>query len=175
MPHLDSFLARLYRYWLEKGWLVIVVSRGLNLAALAFTVAFSAFLLLGVDWRALHAECLAPHDRGSCDILSVAVHAHPLRGRSPALVALAAAYVALCCCYWLWSAAAAVTDLRGALEARDFVANKLGISERQLRMTTWSELCHRLVLAQRHTRLCAVRDLDEHAVVSRIMRRDNYL
>jgi autophagy-related protein 9 len=108
-----------------------LASRLLNLAALAFTVVFSAFLLLGVDWGALHSQCLMAHDRASCDILTVAVHAHPLRGRSPALVALAGAYVGLCCLYWLWSAAAAVAELRSVLETRDFVANKLGISERQ--------------------------------------------
>jgi len=111
---------------------VILTSRLLNLAALAFTICFSAFLLLGVDWSALHAQCLMAHDRGSCDILTVAVHAHPLKGRSPALVALAATHVALCCLYWLWSAAAAVSELRGVLETRHFVANKLGISERQV-------------------------------------------
>lgn len=42
-------------------------------------------------------------------------------------------------------------------------------------MMTWSEVVHRIVLVQRHTRLCAVRDLDEHDIVSRIMRKDNYL
>jgi hypothetical protein len=42
-------------------------------------------------------------------------------------------------------------------------------------MMTWSELLHRLVLVQRTSRLCAVRDLDELDVVGRIMRKDNYL
>lgn len=112
---------------------MILTSRLLNLAALAFTICFSAFLLLGVDWGALHAKCLMAHSPGSCDILTVAVHAHPLHGRSPALVALAGTYVALCCLYWAWSAAAALGELRGVFETRDFVANKLGISERQAR------------------------------------------
>ena len=135
------------RYWLEKGWLVILASRLLNLVALGFTICFSAFLLLGVDWGALHSRCLMAHDRGSCDILSVAVHAHPLAGRSPALVALAATYVALCCLYWVWSAAAAVGELRGVLETRHFVANKLGISERQV------NACRRHTRARRRARV----------------------
>jgi autophagy-related protein 9 len=42
-------------------------------------------------------------------------------------------------------------------------------------MMTWSEVLHRIVLVQRHARLCAVRDLDEHDIVARIMRKDNYL
>jgi autophagy-related protein 9 len=128
---------------------VIATSRLLNLAALAFTIVFSAFLLLGVDWGALRAQCLMAHDRHSCDILTVAVHDHPLRGRSRALVALAAVYVALCCLYWAWSAVAAVGELRSVLETRHFVANKLGISERQVRrgQSTWAQ--------QRRHRCCA--------------------
>jgi hypothetical protein len=37
-----------------------VLSGALNLVALGFTVAFSGFLLLGVDWHALlHEPCIA--------------------------------------------------------------------------------------------------------------------
>ena len=53
------------RYYEEKGFAVILVSRILNLLALAFTIVFSAFLLLIVKWRALHSECIL---RDTCDI-----------------------------------------------------------------------------------------------------------
>lgn len=58
----------LLRYYEEKGFAVILVSRILNLLALAFTIAFSAFLLLFVKWRALHSECIL---RDTCDISEV--------------------------------------------------------------------------------------------------------
>ena len=58
----------LRRYYEEKGFAVIVVSRILNVLALAFTIAFSAFLLLFVKWRALHSECIV---RDTCDISEV--------------------------------------------------------------------------------------------------------
>ena len=58
-------LAVWYRYYEERGFAVILVSRILNLLALAFTIAFSAFLLLFVKWRALHSECIL---RDTCDI-----------------------------------------------------------------------------------------------------------
>ena len=54
-----------FRYYEEKGFAVILVSRILNLLALAFTIMFSAFLLLFVKWRALHSECIL---RDTCDI-----------------------------------------------------------------------------------------------------------
>ena len=56
------------RYYEEKGFAVILVSRILNLLALAFTIAFSAFLLLSVKWGALHSECIL---RDTCDISEV--------------------------------------------------------------------------------------------------------
>lgn len=56
-------------------------------------------------------------------------------------------------------------------DIRHFVANKLGVSERDVRRLTWAEVAQRLVLVQRTTRLCITRDLDEHDVVSRIMRK----
>lgn len=45
----------------------------------------------------------------------------------------------------------------------------------QIQMMTWSEVVHRIVLVQRTTRLCVVRDLSEHDIVGRIMRKENYL
>ena len=59
------------RYYEEKGFAVSLVSRILNLLALAFTIAFSAFLLLSVKWGALHSECIL---RDTCDISEVSLH-----------------------------------------------------------------------------------------------------
>jgi len=42
------------RYWHDKGLVTILVGRLLNLTALAFTICFSGFLLLAVNWSALH-------------------------------------------------------------------------------------------------------------------------
>ncbi len=44
------------------------MSRVLNLLALAFTIAFSAFLLLFVKWHALRSECIL---KDTCDISEV--------------------------------------------------------------------------------------------------------
>jgi hypothetical protein len=81
------------------------VGRLLNLTALAFTICFSGFLLLAVNWQALHSECLVPHDpHVSCDLLAVAIHRQPWREHSRLLVALVGLYLGLCGLYWLWSA-----------------------------------------------------------------------
>ncbi|MEW5298047.1 MAG: hypothetical protein WDW36_001210 [Sanguina aurantia] len=159
VSNLDTFFARIYRYWHGKGLAAILLSGALNILALAFTIAFSGFLLLFVNWPALHAECLA---RDTCDIMSVAVFAHPLRSHSAAYDAAIVTYLLIFTLYWVWT-------------VRKFVGNKLGVSEARVQVMTWAEVVHKLVLVQRTTRLCVSRDLDEHAVVLRIMRKDNYL
>lgn len=56
IPDLDAFLTRLYGYWADRGFACSLLSRCLNLATLAFTIAFTAFLLLAVDWGALATQ-----------------------------------------------------------------------------------------------------------------------
>jgi hypothetical protein len=47
----------------------------------------AGFLMLAVNWSAIHAECLMPHERThGCDLLSVAIHKHPFRDHSRGLV-----------------------------------------------------------------------------------------
>ncbi|KAG2498771.1 hypothetical protein HYH03_003510 [Edaphochlamys debaryana] len=189
IANLDLFFTRVYRYWHERGLRSMLLSGALNLLALAFTAAFSTFLLLFVDWRALHSECLAPKaggsgsgsgsgsgtGPGSCDLAAVALDRRPLLGRGLGWDLLALSYIAVCTTYLGWTAAHYLTDARDMREVAHFMKNKLGISERKVVAMTWAEVVHRLVLVQRTTRLCIARDLDELYIVSRIMRKENYL
>lgn len=66
-------------------WLISTVA----IAALRYAVLCCAvgFLMLAVNWSAIHAECLMPHERThSCDLLAVAIHKHPFRDHSHGLV-----------------------------------------------------------------------------------------
>ncbi|GAB4821600.1 hypothetical protein N2152v2_008646 [Parachlorella kessleri] len=172
VPNLDTFFTRIYRYWEQKGFVVMVLSRVLNLAALGFTVAMSALLLLVVDWRALQAECLK---RDTCDLMEVAFRRHPLEGGLTPGRLLACLYLGAFTAYWLVALGHLVAEVRGLAEVRHFCQHKLGLSERQLATCTWPEVAHRLVQVQSSTRLCIVRDLTEHDVVSRVMRKENFL
>ena len=57
IDNLDKWFASLYSYFEGKGFWCIVTSRVVNVLTLGFTVAFSAFLLLYVDWQTLRTEC----------------------------------------------------------------------------------------------------------------------
>jgi hypothetical protein len=55
--------------------------------AVLCSAAAAGFLMLAVNWSAIHAECLMPHERThGCDLLAVAIHKHPLRDHSRGLV-----------------------------------------------------------------------------------------
>lgn len=172
MPNLDLFFERVYRYYQEKGFWVIVTARVLNLLALGFTAAFSGFLLLWVDWSALRAECI---QQDTCDILEMAVLRHPLQHGAPLWSAARIAYLMLLAAYWAWSLVHLIVDLKSLAEVRHFCNARLGLSERAMQTVTWPEVARRIVDVQRNLRLCIKRDLTEHDIVSRIMRKDNYL
>ena len=54
--NLDSFFIKVYKYYAEKGYYSIILSRIINMITLAFTIIFSSFLVLCVDWTEL-AKC----------------------------------------------------------------------------------------------------------------------
>ena len=69
----------LYTYFKEKGFACIVTSRVVNILTLGFTIFFSGFLLLYVDWTYLRTACA--ENGSACDILRDATYASPLRHR----------------------------------------------------------------------------------------------
>jgi len=67
-------------------------------------------------------------------------------------------------------------EMHELVAAKSFFYARLGMSERAVATATWPEVSHRIVTAQQSTtRLCTVKDLSEHDIVSRIMRKENYL
>ena len=84
-------------------------------------------------------------------------------------------YLLLFSVYWTWSLVRLVVDLRPLLEMRSFCVRKLQLSDRDIQTITWPEVVARVVHLQATTRLCIVRDLNEHDIVARILRKENYL
>ena len=177
IQNLDAWFTSLYSYFKEKGFHCIVVGRVVNLLTLGFTIFFSGFLLLYVDWEALGGSCAeASHETGDpCDILRDATFASPLRHRSALANFVVVVYLLLFSVYWTWSLVRLVVDLRPLLEMRSFCVRKLQLSDRDIQTITWPEVVARVVHLQATTRLCIVRDLNEHDIVARILRKENYL
>ena len=147
IDNLDAWFTSLYDYYHDKGFYCIVTSRVVNLLTLGFTIVFSAWLLLFVDWRYLSTECAedargraSAGAEGTCDVLRDATFASPLSHRSTLANVVVVTYLLIFSLYWTWSLARLATDLRPLLEMRSFCNNKLQLSDRdvQARPVHWS-------------------------------------
>jgi len=166
--NLDKFLRRVYDYYLERGFACILVSRVLNLLTLAFTIWFSGFLLLFVNWTALLNRCNDTHAGEPCELLEDAV----LPKASIGIIKVV--YLIIFVAYWVWTFVRFILDLPGLLEIRNFCQMKLGISESELQCMRWPEVVDRMVTLQKKSRFCIVKDLTALDIVCRIMRKENY-
>ena len=130
--NLDRFFSRLYSYYLEKGFWVILLSRVLNLLTLAFTILFSDFLLLFVNGGAIHA-CGRDDD---CDVGRVIFNSTPLKHVLfwKVMVML---YLTIFSAYFVLTFLQIVNDMKELVDVKDFVNNKLGMSDRELQTVTW--------------------------------------
>eukprot|EP00163_Fabomonas_tropica_P000156 TRINITY_DN1010_c0_g2_i1.p1 TRINITY_DN1010_c0_g2~~TRINITY_DN1010_c0_g2_i1.p1 ORF type:complete len:759 (+),score=183.40 TRINITY_DN1010_c0_g2_i1:637-2913(+) len=168
VPNLDQFFRRVYAYYSAKGFMNIIISRILSFLALAFTIAFSSFLLFWVDWGAL-IECGETDTEPCADkaIRSDAWSHWPL---------FHVLYLVIFWTYWLWQVAHFVWELRGIIEMRSFYNNQLEIPEYELQSIPWREVVFKLISLQERQRISIVNDsLNAHDIANRIMRKENYL
>jgi len=175
IQNLDHFFTRIYRYHREKGFVVILTSRVLNIMTLFFTITFTAVLLLKVDWTVLFSEC---HDLGlerECELADIGVFDRKFSHNSGLYNAMVIIYLILTSLYLVWNCLHFFLDYRELSDVRDFCNQKVGVSERELQTIRWPELVRRLVRLQETHRLCIHRDLSAFDIVARIMRKENYL
>lgn len=191
IQNLDAWCSSLYQYFEGKGFWCIVFSRVLNVLTLAFTVFFSGFLLLYVDWRALGGECAeaslrsqgkehSGHDnetqKDMCNILRDAVFSDPLRHRSFMTNAVVCSYLLLFSVYLGLSLLKLITDIPNLQKTRIFCNKKLGVSDDEMQTISWPEIVARVVHIQNTgVDICIVKHLNEHDIVARILRKENYV
>ncbi|XP_078444182.1 autophagy 9 (APG9) [Wolffia australiana] len=175
---LDLFFWRIYNYYCEKGLWCIIVKWVVELLSLGFTLCFSGFFLLFVDWGGLrNAKCgMDAVESGikPCDLAKEALHAHPLvpftitKGIIIGYLALLAFYLFFCFIRFF-------VQLKDTLEARKFYVHSLCINDREVQTIPWSAVLEKIVQVQKSQKLCVVKDLSAHEIVMRIMRKENYL
>lgn len=125
---LDGFFQRVYQYYCDKGFWCICTQWLCELVSLAFTISFSGFLLLYVNWAGLlSAKCgIDAINEGhvqNCDLANEALYKHPLTPFT-ALKAFYVIYLVLFSIYWLFCFVRFFTQLRDTLEVRSFIHNR---------------------------------------------------
>ncbi|PON81717.1 Autophagy-related protein [Trema orientale] len=147
---LDLFFEKLYSYYCEKGLWCIIIKWVVELLSLGFTICFSGFFLLFVDWNGLrNAKCgMDAIESGMkpCDLAKEALHSHPF-----------------------------FAQLRETLGIRHFYYNSLRVTDNEIQTMPWATILEKVVQLQSSERLCVVKNLSAHDVVMRLMRKENYL
>ena len=119
------------RYWQGKGFYTIILREVLNLVALLFTVAFSGFLLLFVNWGKLDSKRIT-EDR--VDIIHIVIKPHPLQGEPLIWSSLKLIYLVIFSLYWVWTLTLFLFELPGMLDVKRLCNYRLGVSERQIKV-----------------------------------------
>ncbi|KAK9120601.1 hypothetical protein Syun_018218 [Stephania yunnanensis] len=175
---LDLFFGRLYNYYCEKGLWCIIIKWIVELLSLGFTICFSGFFLLYVDWNGLRNAKCGIDAVGSgvkpCDLVKEALHPHPLTPFTLS-TCIIVGYLGIISVYWILCFLRFFTQLKDTLEIRRFYYNSLLVTDREIQTTPWASILDKVIQVQRSQQLCVVRDLSAHDVVMRIMRKENYL
>eukprot|EP00466_Bigelowiella_natans_P012701 jgi/Bigna1/46687/estExt_Genewise1.C_60190 len=154
-------------YYIENGFWCIVLKRITKLINLAFTICFSTFLLLFVDWSAV-VEC----HQSSCDRL---IRANALSNLNFGGV-IVVLYFIIFSVYWLWNAVDSLFVLSQSWQMSTFYSQRLEIQDEEIPMLQWHEVLERLVKVQKKVQLCVVKDFrDSLDITNRIMRKENYM
>ncbi|XP_061366963.1 autophagy-related protein 9-like [Gastrolobium bilobum] len=175
---LDLFFERLYSYYCEKGLWCIVIKWIVELLSLGFTICFSGFFLLYVDWNGLrNAKCgmdAVESGMKPCDLAKEALHQHPL---TPLTLnkAIIVGYLGIFSIYWIFCFLRFFAQLKDTLEIRQFYYNSLHVTDNEIQTMPWAKILEKVDLVQSSRQLCVVKDLSPHDMVMRLMRKENYL
>ncbi|RDY01180.1 Autophagy-related protein 9, partial [Mucuna pruriens] len=175
---LDLFFERLYSYYCEKGLCCIIIKWIVELLSLGFTICFSGFFLLFVDWNGLrNAKCgmdAVESGMKPCDLVKEALHEHPLTPLTLSK-AIIVGYLVIFSIYWIFCFLRFFVQLKDTLEIRQFYYNSLCVTDNEIKTIPWATILEKVVLVQSSRQLCVVKDLSAHDMVMRLMRKENYL
>lgn len=177
---LDLFFERLYSYYCEKGLWCIIIKWIVELLSLAFTICFSGFFLLFVDWNGLrNAKCgmdavFESEKIKPCDLAKEALHQHPLVPLTLSK-AIIVGYLGIFSIYWIFCFLRFFAQLKDTLKIRQFYYNSLCVTDNEIQTMPWASILEKVVQLQSSQQLCVVKDLSAHDVVMRLMRKENYL
>ncbi|KAF5738921.1 hypothetical protein HS088_TW12G00117 [Tripterygium wilfordii] len=175
---LDLFFERIYSYYCEKGLWCIIIKWIVELLSLGFTICFSGFFLLFVDWNGLrNAKCgLDAIESGTkpCDLAKEALHQHPLTPLTLSKTIIVV-YLGLFSIYWIFCFLRFFAQLKVTLGIRHFYYNSLHVTDNEIQTMPWATILEKVVQLQSTQQLCVVKDLSTHDIVMRLMRKENYL
>ncbi|CAN6310440.1 unnamed protein product [Urochloa humidicola] len=177
IPDLDIFFERLYEYFCAKGLRCIITKWIIEILNITFMVCAIGFFFLFVDWDALgHLKCgVEALEIGAkpCDLMNV-IKNDPLIPFTYMKIITIGSMVILTT-YGIINFVKFFVKLRSTLNVRDFYYNSLKVTDLEIQTISWPKVVEKVVLLQKSQKLCIVKDLSEHDIIMRLMRKENYL
>ena len=172
VSNVDVFFTNMYKFFYQRGLAAVLLTQICGIVSLGFTVCFSIFLVAYVDWHSL-MQC---RDESSCQNFSAYVVSHPFKHSTHRAVG-SLVYMLLVLTYWVWKCAESVKEITCAMEMDLFFREKLNINNELLQNIEWDEVLDGLITLHeaRAFRIVVKETLTEHDIVSRIMRKENYM
>ncbi|CAL4917591.1 unnamed protein product [Urochloa decumbens] len=177
IPDLDIFFERLYEYFCAKGLRCIITKWMIEILNVTFMVCAIGFFFLFIDWDALgHLKCgVEALEIGAkpCDLMNV-IKNDPLIPFTYVKFITIGSMVILTT-YGIINFIKFFVKLRSTLNVRDFYYNSLKVTDLEIQTISWPKVVEKVVLLQKSQQLCIVKDLSEHDIIMRLMRKENYL
>ncbi|KAL4717803.1 hypothetical protein ACJJTC_000952 [Scirpophaga incertulas] len=169
---LDSFFARMYRYYVRGGFYPMIMSDLFSLLQFIFIVWFSTFLVYCVNYpRLFRNDDYANRTKLTLDevIYSTDECVQRISWKWWFLVVL-------CGIIWAMKLVISVYHLYFAYDTKLFYNNALKIQERDLAWVNWSTIQDRVREAQPEHQMCVHKqEINELDIYHRILRFNNYM
>ncbi|CAL4921765.1 unnamed protein product [Urochloa decumbens] len=177
IPDLDIFFERLYEYFCAKGLRCIITKWIIEILNVLFMVCCIGFFFLFVDWDTLiHLKCgVEALESGEkpCDLMNVIKHDPLVPFTLPKMITVGS--MVILTSYGLTNFLKFFVQLKSTLNVRQFYYDSLKVNDLEIQTISWPKIIEKVVLLQKSQKLCVVRDLSEHDIIMRIMRKENYL
>ncbi|KAF8683522.1 hypothetical protein HU200_044435 [Digitaria exilis] len=177
IPDLDIFFGRLYEYFCAKGLRCIITKWIIDILNVLFMVCCIGFFFLFVDWDTLiHLKCgveALESGKKPCDLMKVIKHDPLVPLTLPKMITVGS--MVILTTYGLTNFLKFFVQLRSTLNVRQFYYDRLKVNDLEIQTISWPRIIEKVVLLQKSQKLCVIRDLSEHDIIMRIMRKENYL
>jgi len=171
---LDDFFKDFYEHFYHKGFNAILATEVCNLCTLLFTVFFSTFLLLCVDYIGL-MECNAQDCKELPEYFSVHTVKRLWLWNPPNLFsAIVGGYFVLFMAYWIYTFLGLFARVKKAYRMKQMYNDTLGISTRDIQTIRWDNVVNRFIAVQKKNGIHQD-TLTAHHIASRILRKENYM
>ncbi|KAI8974109.1 autophagy protein Apg9-domain-containing protein [Pilobolus umbonatus] len=164
VENMDMFFERVYDYFQGKGIYCMLLARLLNLLTLGFIIMFSTFLIGCIRYTEIHDH------KSLADVIEPQCLSK--------LSATKFLFLTIFVLWWIWQAIRFITDIPALREMSNFYSHLLHIPDVNMQTVSWQTVVERIIdIRETNPNISAQAPINitEHAIASRIMRKENYL